>query len=844
MKRIALTLSFLVCLGTAAVAEQRTVYASYILHGNMNYDRYIRPTIWKEFPRIYDGLLDFMDEHPDFRGQLQFSGQTLGSLLQAAPEVAEHARKIHERGQLNLTGTFYSEPVNVNMNGETNYRCAWLGTQLIEKFLGEATDGFYLQERAYHPQLPWILKHSGVSWTPIITGDDSWRPFLLQGMDGTESVCVPITRGNLVERARLAPDKSLLTIEEDYEIPQSFTNTYAQATHFNETNDSVSIEWITVKEYIERFGTDTLRYIDHSAKAQHKENGTYSRWTADPLDIITQDYTNHAMADYRSAQMFSRLLYMLTGKQTDISYDEWDGQISEEPLAWDIERADLYPDVEPDFLRRSGEVTLLSKAEHLLLWGVNSDAKGWYPLYEKRRERQNSFLNCSRICRDIIDRGMDYLGSKMRLKGYDQYYMLLSMEPATTQTIVLPSERPVVLYDLRDGTRLPQHCVRNDDGVGYQTTCHVPLPDYGYTVVGARVCPEAEKMLWKEGYRIANDRFTLQAEGQGLVLSDGTHRWQISLDDFRIRALADMNDGRGDDEWRDAQPHGEPRVSICTDGLSPQMRIDWQADWLLHLRAELTLLDDRLEADLTFVFPHPTLVRKRGESRFSFDPEGLDLLISNGEPCTVGYDIPFGISLYDKPGIGYFCALSSFFVENEGHGLMIAPTTGEQAFSVDTETGLTKLYLGASTTSGPIRNVGLNFRTPTDVDHEPAWYAEPFHGEYLHSITFMPYVGNWHDCHLPSSMQEAHAPVYVRPLLGNRRGKMPASQSFLSYDAKNLRLTKLECEGDSVALRFCEREGRQSPFTLQLLGNESTCEISPFGILSVSQTTTTAKSSR
>ena len=103
----------------------RKVYMTYILHGNMNYDRYVRPTIWKNFPVIYNNLMDFMDQHPDFRGQLQFSGQTYGSLLQAAPYVIEHAKKIRQRGQLNFTGTFYSEPVNVNMDGETNYRCAW-----------------------------------------------------------------------------------------------------------------------------------------------------------------------------------------------------------------------------------------------------------------------------------------------------------------------------------------------------------------------------------------------------------------------------------------------------------------------------------------------------------------------------------------------------------------------------------------------------------------------------------------------------------------------------------------------------------------------------------------------
>ncbi|MBQ2027470.1 MAG: hypothetical protein II214_06180, partial [Alistipes sp.] len=83
---------------------KKRVYMSFILHGNMNYDRYVITTLWRDFPVIYDNLLTFMDEHPDFKGQLQFSGQTLGSLKQAAPHVLDHAMRIHKRGQLNFTG--------------------------------------------------------------------------------------------------------------------------------------------------------------------------------------------------------------------------------------------------------------------------------------------------------------------------------------------------------------------------------------------------------------------------------------------------------------------------------------------------------------------------------------------------------------------------------------------------------------------------------------------------------------------------------------------------------------------------------------------------------------------
>ena len=256
----------------------KKVYMSYILHGNMNYDRYIRPTIWRDFPVIYNNLLDFMEEHPDFKGQIQFSGQTFKSLQQAAPNVIEHAKKLHQKGQLNLTGTFYSEPVNINMDGETNFRCARLGTSIIADAIG-FTDGFYLQERAYHPQLPWILNHSGVSWVPVITGDDTCFPFKLKGMDGSVITCVPtFSRDIILKKIANAPENSLFTIEDDYEIPLGFTRMYHDINSLDKENKDIEIEWITVKEFIGRFGVKEEKYVDHTAKAKDIRNGTYSRW--------------------------------------------------------------------------------------------------------------------------------------------------------------------------------------------------------------------------------------------------------------------------------------------------------------------------------------------------------------------------------------------------------------------------------------------------------------------------------------------------------------------------------------------------------------------------------------
>ena len=820
---------------TSAEGGKKKVYITYVLHGNMNYDRYVRPTIWREFPIIYDNLLDFMDEHPDFKGQLQFSGQTFGSLQQAAPEVIQHALRIHQRGQLNLTGTFYSEPVNVNMDGETNYRCAWLGTRIIEDNLGEKTDGFYLQERAYHSQLPWILKNAGVSWTPIITNDDSWFPFRLRGQDGTLSVCVPITRerSKIGEQATRAPKNALICIEEDYEIPQSFTSTYQLVADFNKESKDVEIIWITVKEYIKRFGVKEEKYVDHSAKALSKENGTYSRWTADPLDIILQDQTNQSMKDFRAAKIVNALAREQFGVRLDEPFLSSDVTLPHSALTWNIERADLYPDIETRYLARDGEVTLLSKAEHLLLWAVNSDSKGWYPLYEKRCERLNSFQGSSTLSKAIIQKGMNLLCNQMKLNGYDQFYLLLNLEPERTKEIQLETDAPYDLFDYTSGEKLPSQCTLEEGR--YRIQALATLPSYGYMVVGAKQKERAQRLEWTPGTSISQNGITLTAQGDHVQMKANGRTSEIRLAPMKVKVLAEMNDGKGDDAWRPATPYGEPRIQICTNGLWPQLRIETQLDWLIHLQEIFTIENDKVSAHLQFVFPHPTLVRgQESKEGFSFNPEGLDLIIQTGKTGFTAFDIPFGINEYKTPGVGYFCPLSSLWLQQEQGGLLVSPQTGEQAFCVDSEAGTIRLYMGSSTTSGPIRDVGLTFRTPTDVQHELAWYAEPFHGTYHHEIILYPYQGTWQEAHLPQRIAEFREPVYTHLSSGSIQATgetLPTKASLASISAPNVEITTMDYTSAGLQFRMNEREGKKTQVTLQIAGKTYQKDVPAFGIV-------------
>ncbi len=57
----------------------------------MNYDPYVKSVLCHDFPVIFDNLLYFIDEYPDFKGKVHLSGQTFLFLQKFATHVVDHA---------------------------------------------------------------------------------------------------------------------------------------------------------------------------------------------------------------------------------------------------------------------------------------------------------------------------------------------------------------------------------------------------------------------------------------------------------------------------------------------------------------------------------------------------------------------------------------------------------------------------------------------------------------------------------------------------------------------------------------------------------------------------------
>lgn len=838
-------ISFLTMTVFVAAAPKK-VYFSYTLHGNMNYDRYPRSTIWEKFPETYQNILDFIAARPEFKGQIQLSGQTFKTLQQIAPEFLKQASKLQRQGQIDITGTFYAEPVNVCMDGETNLLAASLGTSIVRREIAHPS-GFFLQEHAWNPQLPWILTRAGVDWTPIRMAKPShFHPFYAVGLDGTKIPAVQELRsyGNYQKLVETLPNLALILIGGDYELPRRFMQAYEETKAINDQQSDIVVEWIRVRDYLEQFPITEEEFVDNSKLVGIENWDSYSRWTADPLDIRVHTITKRAMSAIRAAKIaavvapvYARNHGLMDIPQPDLDITEVETYEVDSGLDWEIEHASSYPDVEPEYLKHGDRSTVLTRAKHLLAWGVNSDSRGWWPLYERRVERMESLQQVVDLSEEIMSRALIPIGEAVhQAEGIQRSFIVFNPEKKRVVNLSMNTTRPYRV--ISEGSKqLESRNYRR--GGSYELQVAIPLPAYGFSVIGLLDDGSVQTPRWVEGRTIRNDRLELSAQEDRLRIKVDGHDLTLSLDPFQVRILAEMVNRQYSEleGWRDAKPFGSARVSVNRDGLYERLRIDRQVDWVIHLRQEYELREDHIDCTWSFTFPHPTLIRRTGAfQNFNdlFRPEGLMARLETGESGEVFYDVPFGITTHQVNMPSYVCALNFALLQQNGHGVTLAARTGEQAIAVDSARGSLALALGASTPSGPVRNPYM-IVDGLKIEHESPWYAEPFGGTYVHEFAIYPFAGQWNEGRVPGRVRSILNPAYVFELPRPKGSQplMPVSDTLLMLEPSDMELTHIERTSGGIEVRLNERSRREVKGSIRIGDQTASFHSQPNGIVEV-----------
>lgn len=134
------------------------------------------------FEKIYENcylpFVECLQRHPTVRMGLHYSGPLLEWLERHHPEFFDHLRAMAQRGQIELLGGGFFEPILISIPPEDQAeQLLYMRDYLAQRF-GAAPTGIWLTERIWEPQLPYALSSGRVRYTLV---DDSH--FLAAGFE-------------------------------------------------------------------------------------------------------------------------------------------------------------------------------------------------------------------------------------------------------------------------------------------------------------------------------------------------------------------------------------------------------------------------------------------------------------------------------------------------------------------------------------------------------------------------------------------------------------------------------------------------------------------------------------
>ena len=125
------------------------------------------------YDAAYRPMLDALDRHPGVRLALHYTGPLLDWLGDERPEFIERLAGIVARGQVELLGGGYYEPVLASLPERDRVGQLRKMADEIQRITGRRPRGAWLAERVWEPDLPTALVEGGYGWT--ILDDNHFR---------------------------------------------------------------------------------------------------------------------------------------------------------------------------------------------------------------------------------------------------------------------------------------------------------------------------------------------------------------------------------------------------------------------------------------------------------------------------------------------------------------------------------------------------------------------------------------------------------------------------------------------------------------------------------------------
>ncbi len=142
------------------------IYLSLALHNHQPVGNF--GWVFREaFDKAYLPLVECLERHPAIRLALHYTGPLRDWLLENQPDFFPRLRKLVERGQIEIMGGAYYEPVLASLRDMDKLGQIRKQTEAIYEDFGVQPTGLWLAERVWEPHLPSTLAEAGIQYTIV-----------------------------------------------------------------------------------------------------------------------------------------------------------------------------------------------------------------------------------------------------------------------------------------------------------------------------------------------------------------------------------------------------------------------------------------------------------------------------------------------------------------------------------------------------------------------------------------------------------------------------------------------------------------------------------------------------
>ena len=119
------------------------------------------------YAHAYSPMLNALERHPGVRLGMHYSGPLLQWLAANRPESLDQIRRLVERGQAEIVGGGYYEPILVTLPDRDRHGQMVRMRDELEALFGHRPRGAWLAERVWEPSLAYDLAAAGYEWTVL-----------------------------------------------------------------------------------------------------------------------------------------------------------------------------------------------------------------------------------------------------------------------------------------------------------------------------------------------------------------------------------------------------------------------------------------------------------------------------------------------------------------------------------------------------------------------------------------------------------------------------------------------------------------------------------------------------